>query len=58
MTLALLRPPKGEVERVMEETGMDRLQAHRHVQSRMYLLKVRMKNPYPLGKSQHFSETP
>lgn len=53
MTMALLRPSEEEVQRVMKETGMDRLQAYRHVQERMYLQKV--KNPYPLGKSQHFA---
>jgi len=54
MTLALLRPSEAEVQRVMVETKMERLQAYRHIQQRMYLLKV--KNPYPWGKSQNFCE--
>ena len=53
MTLALLRPSEEEVQRVMKETGMEYLQAYRHVQQRMFLAKV--KNPYPLGKSAHFA---
>ena len=54
MTLALLRPSEAEVQRVMKEYKMDRLQAYHHVQGQMYLRKV--KNPYPWGKSQNFCE--
>jgi hypothetical protein len=53
MTMALLRPSEEEIAKVMKETGMDRLQAYRHIQGRMYLQRV--KNPYPLGKTQHFA---
>jgi hypothetical protein len=49
MTLALLRPAEEDIIKVMQATGMDRMQAYRHVQARMFLQKV--KNPYPLGRS-------
>ena len=53
MTLALLRPTEEEIKKVMQETGMDYMQAFRHLQGRMYLQKVVMANArqYPLGKS-------
>jgi len=49
--LAFLRPNEADVQKVMKDTGMEYMQAYRHVQARMYLQKVQ--NPYPLGKSQH-----
>ena len=53
MTLAMLRPNEEEVKKVMQETGMDYLQAYRHVQFRNYLQKVILpqQRQYPLGKS-------
>jgi hypothetical protein len=40
MTLALLRPSEAEVQRVMTDTGMDYIQAWRHIKQRLYLQKI------------------
>jgi hypothetical protein len=48
-----MRPSEDEIKKIMAETGMDYLQAYRHVQQRIYL--ATQKNPYPLGKSAHFA---
>lgn len=53
MILAQYRPTEQDVQRVMQETGMQQLQAYRHVQQRMQVQQQR--EPYPLGKSQHFA---
>lgn len=55
MTLALLRPSEADINKVMAETGMDRLQARRHVECRMYLQKV---VSHPWGKSQTYMDEP
>lgn len=47
-----VRPTEAQVQQVMKDTGMDYVQAYRHMQQRI-LLQSRP-NPYPLGKSQHF----
>ena len=56
MTLALLRPSDADINKVMQETGMERLQARRHLECRMYVQKVA--NPYPWGKSQTHMDEP
>lgn len=47
--MAYETPPEQDVQKVMQDTGMDRLQAYRHVQQSMYLRSI--KTPYPLGKA-------
>lgn len=49
------KPTDAEVIKVMEETGMERLQAYRHLQSRYLLQEDLQRNPpkYPLGKSAY-----
>lgn len=41
----------------MSETGMDQLQAYRHMQGRMILQANARRTPsqFPLGKSQHYA---
>ena len=56
MTLAMLRPDSANVDKVMQETGMDRLQAWRHVQQRMYLERVGFK--INMGQFQKLNEQP
>lgn len=45
-------PDEAEVKKVMVDTGMDYLQAYRHVQQRTWL-RENVKEEYPLGKSSH-----
>ena len=42
---------EAEIQQVMRGTGMDYLQAMRHLQQRAQLAQMRVL--YPLGKSQH-----
>jgi hypothetical protein len=51
------KPNEADIQKVMKDTGMDYLQAIRHLQGR-HILQERLQrnsNPYPLGKSQHFA---
>lgn len=45
-----------DIQRVMSETGMDYMQALRHVQGKDLLQQTlqRKRDPYPLGKSAVF----
>lgn len=49
------KPTEAEIQQVMSETGMDYLQAMRHLQLRYRLQADLQRNPpkYPLGKSQY-----
>lgn len=51
----LPRPTDAAVQQVMCETGMERLQAYRHMQQRLQLQdqQKRKPDPYPLGKSAY-----
>ena len=57
LNTTLPRPTDADVKKVMAETGMDELQAYRHMQQRMVLRAQlrRTPSPYPLGKSQHYA---
>jgi hypothetical protein len=47
------RPTEAEVQKVMKDTGMNYLQAYRHLQQRHQLASL--PNSCPLGKSAHFA---
>jgi hypothetical protein len=50
-------PPDAEIDRVMLELRLDRMQAIRHIQSRTQLREMLAKTPqrYPLGKSMELA---
>ena len=50
--MTLNNPSEQEIQQVMQHTGMQYLQALRHLQGRA-LLQQRP-DPYPLGKSAYF----
>lgn len=50
--MTLNNPSEQEIQKVMQHTGMQYLQALRHLRWRT-LLQQRP-DPYPLGKSAHF----
>jgi len=45
-------PNDAEVAKVQADTGMDYLQAYRHVQQRTWI-RENVKEQFPLGKSSH-----
>lgn len=49
----MLKPTEAQVQKVMQDTGMDWLQAYRHVQARIQLQQTVWRRPasFPLGKS-------
>jgi hypothetical protein len=55
------KPTDSEVQAVMQETGMERLQAYRHLQQRAQIQADLQRNPppYSMGKSWYDSgDTP
>ena len=53
----MYQPSEADIQRVMAETGMDYLQARRHLQQRHQIQEDlhRTPNPYPLGKSAYLA---
>lgn len=52
----LMKPTEEEVEQVMQDLRIDRLQAYRHAQQRIFIQKTMLpaQSRFPLGKSAYY----
>lgn len=57
MTPSDYKPSEAAVKKVMQETGMDQLQAYRHLQSRMYLQGLSLREIRSLWHSRDPEKT-